>query len=406
MSKRTRILAAVMATMTITTALVGCGKKEEGDGGKNSKETLTVWSHLSTNEIDNVVRPLAEEWGKENDVEVKVIEDKADMQDAITACKTSKGPDLYFGLAHDNLGTAQKAGVLAEVKSGIIDKSKYTAENVVDAVTIEGKQWAVPIAQEAIVLFYNKDMVPEAPKTMEEVISIGKEKGFMFDATDFYLDFFLLSANGGYVFKEDNGSLDPTDVGLGNDGAKKGYETIKTMLDEKLFAADINNDIAKSQFTEGKSAFYISGAWSIADCEKANINFGIATLPSIDGGEAKPFLGVQSAFVNANSKKQDKAWELLEYLTEKSPEDLIKEGSRLPVLKSAQDGEAYKANKYFEVFAKQTEVAIPMPNIPEVQTMWDPAKNNIIALMNGTQSVDETAAKVVEQIKEGIEQQK
>lgn len=403
MSKRTRILAAVMATMTITTALMGCGSSSSSSSTSKDKQTLTIWSHLSTAEVDEV-RKLAETWGNENNCTVTVQEDKGKVQDAITALSSSKGPDAYFGLPNDNLGTYQKAGVLAEVPSGTIDASKMTAQNVVDAVTIGGKQYAVPLAQECIGLFYNKKLVTEAPKTMEEAITTGKDKGFVFDATNFYLDYAFISAGGGYVFKDNNGTLDANDIGLGNEGATKGYKMLKSFVDNKLFAPDVTDDIAKGQFTAGSKAFYISGPWAIADCEKAGMDIGIAPLPTIDGKTAKPFLGVQAAIVNAKSDKQDLAWKLTNYLAEKSPDMLLEKGNRLPVLKSALESSAFKANKYMSSFADAAKVAVPMPNIVEVQNMWDPAKNNIVSMLGGAQTPEDTASKIVDQMKEKAKQ--
>ncbi len=402
MSKRTKVLATVMAAMTLTTAFMGCGSK--GSDSSKGEKTLTVWSHLKTAEV-NKLREKAEKWGEENNVKVTVQEDTAEMQDAITALQSSKGPDLYYGLANDNLGTYQKAGVLAEVKSGFINESDYTSKNVINAVTIDNKQYAVPIAQECLALFYNKDKVAEAPKTMEEAINIGKEKGFMFNASDFYITFGFVSANGGYVFKDNDGSLDTDDIGLANAGAIKGFETLKKFVDDKLIAADITDDIAKGNFTDGKTALYISGPWSVADCKA--VNLGIAELPTIDGQPMKPFLGVQTAFVSAKSDqdKQDLAWDLLKYLNKEMPDDLLTEGNRLPVLKSAQESDVYKSNEYMKVFSKQAEIAIPMPNVREVQCMWTPAANNLKALLNGSQDAKTSAEKTVEQIKEGIKQQ-
>ena len=402
MSKRTKVLATVMAAMTLTTAFMGCGSK--GSDSSKGEKTLTVWSHLKTAEV-NKLREKAEKWGEENNVKVTVQEDTAEMQDAITALQSSKGPDLYYGLANDNLGTYQKAGVLAEVKSGFINESDYTSKNVINAVTIDNKQYAVPIAQECLALFYNKDKVAEAPKTMEEAINIGKEKGFMFNASDFYITFGFVSANGGYVFKDNDGSLDTDDIGLANAGAIKGFETLKKFVDDKLIAADITDDIAKGNFTDGKTALYISGPWSVADCK--SVNLGIAELPTIDGQPMKPFLGVQAAFVSAKSDqdKQDLAWDLLKYLNKEMPDDLLTEGNRLPVLKSAQESDVYKSNEYMKVFSKQAEIAIPMPNVREVQCMWTPAANNLKALLNGSQDAKTSAEKTVEQIKEGIKQQ-
>ena len=85
------------------------------------------------------------------------------------------------GIANDNLGTFQKAGLLAEVPSGVIDESKYTSKEVINAVTIGGKQYAVPYAQETVSLFINKDKVKEVPKTMEELVTKAKEVGFEYN---------------------------------------------------------------------------------------------------------------------------------------------------------------------------------------------------------------------------------
>lgn len=398
MSKRTRILAATMAATMLTTALVGCSG-ESKPGKSDSKKSLTVWSHLSTEEVD-AVREVAEQWGKDNDVDVKVVEDTGEMQAAITALQSSKGPDIYFGLAHDNLGTYQKAGVLAEVPSDYkTADDEYVSEGAVDAVTINGTKYAIPLAVECVALFYNKDNVAEAPATMEEVRDSGK---FQFNANDFYVSFGLLSANGGYVFKNNDGTLDPTDIGLGNDGATKGFEFIKSLADKGEASVDITDDIAKANFMEGKTDFYISGPWNVSDCA-GSVNLGIAPIPTINGEAAKPFMGVQAAFVSSKSKNSDLAWELMEYLQENTTDILIEKGSRLPALTSAMDSDAFKANEYSADFVKASEVAIPMPNIPEVQAMWTPGADNLKALISGQQTPEETASKLVDQVKEGIE---
>lgn len=398
MSKRTRILAATMAATMLTTALVGCGGKDNKDGGSSSKKSLTVWSHLSTEEVD-AVREVAEQWGKDNDVDVKVVEDTGEMQAAITALQSSKGPDIYFGLAHDNLGTYQKAGVLAEVPSDYkTSDDEYVSQGAVDAVTINGTKYAIPLAVECVALFYNKDNVAEAPTTMEEVRDSGK---FQFNANDFYLTFGFLSANGGYVFKDNDGTLDPSDIGLGNDGATKGFEFIKSLADKGEVSVDITDDIAKANFMNGETDYYISGPWNVSDCA-GSVNLGITPLPTIDGESAKPFMGVQAAFVSSKSKNSDLAWELMEYLQENTTDILIEKGSRLPALTSAMDSDAFKANEYSAEFVKASEVAIPMPNIPEVQAMWTPGADNLKALITGTQTPEETASKLVDQVKEGI----
>lgn len=407
MSKRTRILAAVMATMVMTTAFVGCGGDKDNNGSSD-KKTITVWSHLKTNEVE-AIRKVAQKWGKDNDVNVKVVEDKGEMQQAITALQSSKGPDLYFGLSHDNLGTYQKAGVIEEVPSDYGHKdSDYELEGSIDAVTFSGKQYAVPLSIECVALFYNKDKVAEAPKTMEEVKN---SKKFAFNATDFYLSYGFLSAgttadNGAYVFKQNDKGYDANDIGLGNEGAVAGFDFIQSCIKDKLFAEDITDDIAKSLFTSGENNFYISGPWAVADCEKAGINLGVAPLPTLNGQPMKPFMGVQTAFVSSKSKNKDLAWDLLKYLQDNSAEILINQGNRLPALAADKESDAFKNNKYAANFLEALKAAEPMPNIPEVQQMWGPGADNLKALLAGTQTAKETGENLVSQIKEKIKNTK
>lgn len=404
MIKRKKSVIALLLASMMTMSLVGCSSsKDEASNGENS---LTVWSHLTPDEV-KAIAPIAEKWGQENGVNVKFVEDKGDMQAYMQAANSSKGPDMMFGLPHDNLGTFEKAGLLAEVPEGLLNKDDYTSEQLIDAVTLNGKQYAVPLAQETTSLFYNKDLVKEVPETMEEVVEIGKEKGFVFDVANFYPTYGLIAANGGYVYKNNNGTLDPTDIGLNNEGAIKGYQFIHDLVvKDKLISVDMTGDIASGEFMNGNAAFYISGPWDVKSFQDAGVNFGVVPFPTLGGNNVKSFMGVQTAFVSSKSKNQELAWDLAKYLSENTSDILLNTGNRIPVLKSVVESEEFAKNEYMLNFAEQTKVADPMPNIPEVQAMWAPAGDNLRLLMNEQLSPEECANMTVEQIKEGIAQQK
>lgn len=404
MIKRKKSVIALLLASMMTMSLVGCSSsKDEASNGENS---LTVWSHLTPDEV-KAIAPIAEKWGQENGVNVKFVEDKGDMQAYMQAANSSKGPDMMFGLPHDNLGTFEKAGLLAEVPEGLLNKDDYTSEQLIDAVTLNGKQYAVPLAQETTSLFYNKDLVKEVPETMEEVVEIGKEKGFVFDVANFYPTYGLIAANGGYVYKNNDGTLDPTDIGLNNEGAIKGYQFIHDLVvKDKLISVDMTGDIASGEFMNGNAAFYISGPWDVKSFQDAGVNFGVVPFPTLGGNNVKSFMGVQTAFVSSKSKNQELAWDLAKYLSENTSDILLNTGNRIPVLKSVVESEEFAKNEYMLNFAEQTKVADPMPNIPEVQAMWAPAGDNLRLLMNEQLSPEECANMTVEQIKEGIAQQK
>lgn len=403
MSKRKKSIAMLLATAMISLSVVGCSSTKEETSGEKE---LTVWSHLTPVEVKEV-NEVAQVWGKENGVKVKFVEDKGDMQAYIQAANSSKGPDVMFGLPHDNLGTFEKAGLLAKVPEGVLNEEDYASKQLVDAVTLKGDQYALPIAQEAIALFYNKELVKEAPKTIEEVVKIGKEKGFVFDVANFYASYGFIASNGGYVYKSNDGTLDPTNIGLNNDGAIKGYQFLQDLVaKDKLISVDMNGDIASGQFKEGKSAFYISGPWDVKSFKDAGIDFGVAPIPTLNGQPIKTFMGVQTAFVSANSKKQELAWDLTKYLSENTSDILLETGNRIPVLKSVTESEKFAQNEYMKQFAEQTKVADPMPNIPEVQAMWGPGASKIKLLITEQLSAKECADLTVKQMEEGIAQQK
>lgn len=398
MIKRSKLIAVLIAGVLCVTSLAGCGASK--------KEKLTVWSHLTTAEVAEFEK-LANEWGTANNVEVTVVEDQGEFQTMLQAMNTSNGPDIILGMPHDNLGTFQKAGVLAEVPSGMIDPSKYTSQSIVDAVAIAGKQYALPIAQETSTLFYNKDLVKEVPKTMEELVVMAKGVGFEYDVNNFYHDYSFISAGGGYVYKEENGTIDPTNIGMNNEGALAGYEFIRSLVqDEKLMAADITGDIAKADFAAGKTGFYISGPWDIGAFNEAGVNFGVTTMPTLAGNTVKSFLGVQVSIVNAKSENIDKAWELNKYLTDKSSDIVYSKGNRIPVLQDALNNEVIKNDAHAKAFMDQAKNSDPMPNIPEVQAMWTPAGDNIKSMNSAKIDAKTCGENIVKQIQEGIAQLK
>ena len=408
MSKGAKVLAGAMAAMMMAATFVGCGDKENSAGGDSEyAKKIVVWDHLTAEEHE-ALDPIIKKWGEDNGVTISYSNDQDDLQGYMTAAKSSSGPVLYFGIAADNLGTGQKAGYLEEVPEGVFDESKLS-ESCLSAAKWDGKYYAVPIAQECTALFYNTDKCPEVPETMEDLVEMAKQDGmgFEYDITELYYSYPMLSAQGGYVFKDTGDGLDISDIGLGNEGAVKGLKFMKSFIDNGLMSADISTDKAREDFKNGKTAFYISGAWDVSAMKEAGVNFKVAPIPTINGETPKPFLGVQAAFVNSQAGEKEKktAWALLKYLAsnEEVSNILLEKGNRLPVAKSIIESDSFKSNELMAGFAEQAKVATPTPNVKEISYMWDPANNGIKAVLQGTSSPKEAAAKIVSDIKDQME---
>ena len=410
MLKKKKILSLIMTTALLMGTLAGCGGATSSGSTSSAggDKTITIWSHMASDSEFPKLQELAEKWGKDKGVKVNVVDDKGKIQDYIQAAGSSQAPDIMVGIAHDNLGTIQKAGLLAEVPSGFIDASKLTSKGLVDAVTIGGKQYAVPYAGETVALYVNKDKVKEVPKTMEDLVTKAKEPGvgFVYSINNVFYDLGFLTGQGGYVFKNNNGTLDPTDIGLGNDGAIKGMQFIQdVVIKDKLIAPDTTDDIARNRFMTGDAAFFISGPWDAGTAKAANVNYEIAAMPTLGGKPVTTALGVQTSFVAEKSPNKDLAWECLKYITD-NINPIIIESGRIPATKEGVESDAFKKNKDMIAFAEQAKVAVPMPNIPEIQAFWTPGGNMMTALTNGSQDAKTTGEELVKQLKEGIAQSK
>ena len=398
-----KIIACLMAVVVTSSLFVGCGgsKGASAEGGKE----LTVWTKVKEGEM-KTIEEEAKAWGEKTGNTVKVVNDEGGYQEYLQAANSSKGPDLYIGMPHDNLASFYESGLLEEVPADKFDKSKYSSESVWDATSFEGKNYAVPMAQETVALFYNKDKVKEVPKTMEELIEVAKKdkNGFQIDLGNFYITGGIVQTLGGYIFGGEQGSLKADDIGLANDGAIKGYEFLADLVRKhKLMPEDITGDIASTNFKEGESAFYISGPWDVEQFEQAKLNFGVAPIPTIGGNDYKSFLGVQTAFVSAKSQNKDLAWDLLSDIINNKSEELFKVGNRIPVLKDVLNSDAIKENKYLQGFVDQSKVAVPMPNILEMQAVWN-ATSQITRLYKG-EDAKAVSKDIVDAVKKGIETQ-
>lgn len=407
MIKRSKVLATMLAAVMLTGAFAGCGSNDESsdnNGGSSSsgdKKTLTVWSHFQQNEVD-ALQDVVKEWADENDVEVKLIYDGSEFSAMSQALQSGKGPDAVFGYPHDNLGKLYKAGLLATCPEGLVDESLYTSENLFDSVTVDGERIGLPISQESIALFYNKDLVDSVPATFEELIKVGKEKGFEYDLTNFFYSAGFLVNGDSYIFKNNDGALDTTDVGLNSKDTINGLKFLKQLVDEGLMASDITDDIAKADFQAGKTAFYISGPWNVDSTREAGVNFDVVELPTLNGNRLSNLATIQSAFVSAKSENQDLAWDLLKYLCENGSEVLFTEGSRLPVLTADMESDWFTSAEQVQGFLDQAQYATPTPNIAEMSTVWDPCANNIKSVLNNELSAEDAAKNIVDQINSGI----
>nr|3MP1_A Chain A, Maltose-binding periplasmic protein,LINKER,SAGA-associated factor 29 [synthetic construct]3MP6_A Chain A, Maltose-binding periplasmic protein,LINKER,SAGA-associated factor 29 [synthetic construct]3MP8_A Chain A, Maltose-binding periplasmic protein,LINKER,SAGA-associated factor 29 [synthetic construct] len=310
---------------------------------------------------------------------------------------TGDGPDIIFW-AHDRFGGYAQSGLLAEITPDKAFQDKLYPFTW-DAVRYNGKLIAYPIAVEALSLIYNKDLLPNPPKTWEEIPALDKElkaKGksaLMFNLQEPYFTWPLIAADGGYAFKYENGKYDIKDVGVDNAGAKAGLTFLVDLIKNKHMNADTDYSIAEAAFNKGETAMTINGPWAWSNIDTSKVNYGVTVLPTFKGQPSKPFVGVLSAGINAASPNKELAKEFLEnYL-------LTDEG--LEAVNKDKPLGAVALKSYEEELAKDPRIAATMenaqkgeimPNIPQMSAFWYAVRTAVINAASGRQTVDEALA--------------
>ncbi len=405
--------AAVLGTVGFASLLlVACGgKKEDSSSAKNE---LTVY-------VDNGYKSYMEEAAKAFEkesgtkVNIKTGDALGGLDKLSLDNQSGKAPDVMMA-PYDRVGGLGNDGQLAEVTLNKDSKTDKTTESL---VTNGGKVYGAPAVIETLVLYYNKDLLQEAPKTFGELEELakdskydfageeGKNTAFLADWTNFYYAYGLLSGNGGYVFGK-NGT-DPKDVGLNNQGAIDGIEYAKTWyakwpkgLQDTKGAANF----IQTQFQEGKTAAIIDGPWKASSLKEAKVNYGVATIPTLPNGKAYSAFGGGKAWViPAGANNPEAAQKFVDFLTSTDQQKAFYDKTNeVPANTEAREYAVGKNDELTTAVVKQFENAQPMPNISEMSTVWDPAATMLFDAVSGKKSAKDAADDAVKLIKETIEQ--
>lgn len=190
---------------------------------------------------------------------------------------------------------------------------------------------------------------------------------------------------------------------MNNEGAVKGLTMINDLANtSKLISPSVTGEIARGNFQNGKVGLYLSGPWDVAGFKAAKVNFGVATVPTIDGKAVPTVCGVKLAVVPKASKNKTLAWDFMKYLAKEGPYKIFKQTAAIPVLKSEQAKDEIKNDEITSVFAKQSESAMPMSTAPEFGQVWEPGKQNITLMITKKITPQQAADNIVKQMKEGI----
>jgi len=372
-------------------------------------ESLKVWVNDEEKQLDaydEIFARFTDEYG----IEVEVTPyNMLDQTEGLSLDGPSgQGPDLFFQ-PHDRMGDIHLQGLAAELEFTEEQQAKLEGYNqeALNAFNYEGIQYGIPAVVETYALFYNKSLVPEAPQTMDELMTIardltdesGSQYGFIMEALNLYFVYPFLTSEGGYIFgQNEDGSYDASDIGLNNEGAVAGAETIQSWFEEGLIPQGADADVINGLFMDGSVGMVVNGPWAIPDYEAAlGDDLGIATLPEVDGEVLNSFSGNKGWLVSYYTENQYWATELALFATNAdSSATYFEVAGELPGHTAVEI-----EDEFMSAIFEQTQYAHPMPNIPEMSKVWEPVGDALTFISQG-EDPQEVLDEAVELIKEDI----
>jgi arabinogalactan oligomer/maltooligosaccharide transport system substrate-binding protein len=275
---------------------------------------VTFWHAYGTGSAEEVALGKILEQAKTDLPQYKINVLQVPFNDIYNKYRTDVaaggGPDMFIA-PNDSLGDDARAGLVADITDLAAGKLGAYAPLSVDGMSVEGKLYGIPESLKAVAFWYNKELLPEAPKTTAELQALMEGGTAISLSFGCYHHYGFFGAFGGQVFDADWKVIaDQGGVSDAMSYLNDLYQISKTNSWPK------NDSDGLAPFSEGKVAAITNGNWAMGDYKAAlGDKLAVAPLPAGPAGPASPMLGVDGFYFSPNSANKEAALEVALYLT-------------------------------------------------------------------------------------------
>ncbi|MDE7016406.1 MAG: extracellular solute-binding protein [Lachnospiraceae bacterium] len=349
-----RIISVLLAAVTASVMLVGCGNDgtgktdsssigntaDTGEAGQNvdsadnkapNDHTITMMCWYDESSMDSVIDEINRQLDGEYVVEYTYI-GVSDYNNVLsTQLASGEGPDIIADGA--NFPARIKAGNVEDITdTGLTDGF---SKDGLALCSIDGKVYGVPCYGWFAGVFYNTELFEQAgitqvPETFDEFLEVCEK---LSDNGIAPLSLGLADGDNGLHafagFMESNfygatqeGAGFDYDFAMGDasmDGTMNPYmENWIKMVENGYITPDmvgISGEQAKEVFMTGKAAIYFTGPWEYNNFKEAGLSFGVMPFPGV-GKESNYLIGGPAASwgINVNSDQKEGAMKVMEAL--------------------------------------------------------------------------------------------
>ena len=368
-------LTAMLLSLCLVLTLAACGQDGAASGGSKK---LVIWHDKEEAVIAALQDYLSTAAA---DLEI-VFEKKTSLTDSLKLVGNDPGaaPDLFL-FAHDKIGVFAEMGILAPIapllKEGTLDA--YLPMTL-RAASYKGTLYQLPLYFETLLFMYNRRYMTDGdiPATTEALYRYMQDNtgrgryGFVEQHSTAYYAAAWIHGFGGSII-DSSGTPFPDEQAV-KDALQYHLKFVSLMPGETEYST------VNTLFLEGKADATIGGPWMVPSARAAGIELGIAPMPTVDetGLPLAPYSGVQGIHVlkYAAEKKQDAVATLLAALSQ--PEigtALALASGCAPANSACYDDARVSGDQLVQAMRATAEIAVPMPNIPEMDVMWTVVSN-------------------------------
>jgi maltose-binding protein MalE len=329
----------------------------------------------------------------------------------IIAAVAGQGPDLIYGPA-DNVGVLVTTQTIQPLDR-IFDRKffdRFTPQGLVDW---KGAHWlAADQIGNHLALVYNKALVAQPPRTLDELIALGQrlttnEKngerryGLTWNYREPFFFIPFLTAFGGWVM-DANGR--PT---LDNEQTVRALQFVLDFRDKyKIIPKEGDYEIADMLFKETRAVMIINGPWSWAGYGVPTKSM-IAPLPfnTETGDWCEPMISAKGYSVSANvpAAKLAVLRDVVDYLTSAEvQEKMALQLATTPVDRSVISSPAIRNNAALQASMEQIAHGRPMPIAPQMRQIWEGMRGPYQLVMNGAITAEEAAREMQREAEKNI----
>src|SRR5918998_1559108 len=252
--------------------------------------------------------------------------------------RSDESPNVFsFDTGPGFGGVLADSGLVYPLEKSYKEKGWNIYEWAKQRATYNGTVYGVPDQVEEIIVFYNKDLMPEEPQTLEELRRVAEEhklRGTVplaFGNREQWPAGHLFSIGASNLLGRQG--LDNILYGNGRWDIPEVVRAIdlffREFVESGYFPRNVNAvtyDDANALFYSGEAAMLPTGTWLVSEIVQAVQDFevGIFPFPSIDGSGISPAAGLGAGlFVAKEASNLQGAIEFIDYLLQDSTARLV-----------------------------------------------------------------------------------